>query len=175
MFEVEAKIHISKSEFEYLRKRLTKEVKTPETRVSADTYYERLKFAFIRIRQNGEKFTFGIKRRETIEGIESNVETEWGIKDVKKWRSLLSRLNIRTSIRKTKNSFVFRLEDFGIELHRVSRLGYFLEIEKLISHKEEVREAKNKLIKLFARLGYSPKRFESKPYLQLLEEKCLNS
>jgi len=169
MFEVEAKIPISKKEFEVLKKRLTKEAESPEARLSADTYYERLKSAFIRVRQNEKKYTFGIKRRETIEGIESNLEMEWGIKDIRKWRSLLARLKIRPSVRKIKNSTVYRLEDFNIELNHVSHLGYFLEIERLVSHKEDVPEAKNNLVKLFKELGYSPKRFEPKPYLELLE------
>lgn len=175
MFEVEAKIHISKSEFENLKKRLTKEASSQKPRLSADTYYERLENAFIRIRRDGEKSTFNIKCKETIEGIESNTEMEWGIKDNRKWRALLSRLKIKPVIRKYKKGTIFQLNKFGIELNHVRHLGYYLEIEGLVGKKEKVSEMKNELIELFAKLGYSPAQFEPKPYLQLLEEKCLNS
>jgi predicted adenylyl cyclase CyaB len=169
MLEVEAKIPISKTEYENLKKRLSKEGGPIKELVNTDTYYEKPHTAFIRVRQNQDKNVFGIKRRETIDGIESNIEVEWGIKELGKWRALLSRLKIRPYIRKFKRSTIFRLDGFGIELNYVRHLGYYLEIERLVRSADEAVKVKNELIELFGKLGYSPKQFEPKPYLQLLE------
>jgi predicted adenylyl cyclase CyaB len=170
MFEVEAKVPISKREFELLKKRLKKEARYLGTRTCADTYYARPKTAYIRVRKRGGDYTFDIKRRETIRGIESNIEIEWGINDITKWRALLKRLKIDPNIRKTKKSTLFQQNDFIIELNHVRLLGHYLEIERVVKSKSKVAAAAKKdLIKLFKSLGYSQKQFEPKPYLELLE------
>lgn len=169
---------ISKREFELLKKRLRKEAKYLGARVCNDTYYAKPKTAYIRVRKRarpdehpfgrGGEYTFDLKRRETIDGIESNIEMEWGIKDISKWRTLLKRLKINPNIRKTKKSTLFKQNNFIIELNHVRLLGYYLEIERVVGRKSEVTSAKKDLIKLFKSLGYSQKQFEPKPYLELL-------
>jgi len=168
MFEVEAKVPISKREFELLKKRLRKEAKYLGARVCNDTYYAKPKTAYIRVRNRGGEYTFDMKRRETIDGIESNIEMEWGIKDISKWRTLLKFLKITPNIRKTKKSTLFKQNNFIIELNHVRLLGYYLEIERVVGRRSEVTGAKKDLIELFKSLGYSQKQFEPKPYLELL-------
>lgn len=169
MFEVEAKVPISKREFEFLEKRLRKEARYLGTRTCTDTYYAKPKTAYIRIRKRGGDYSFDIKRRQTVKGIESNIEMEWGIRDIGKWRTLLKCLKIVPNIRKTKKSLLFKLNDFIIELNHVRLLGYYLEIERVVKSESKVAAAKKDLIKLFQNLGYSQKKFEPKPYLELLQ------
>lgn len=169
MFEVEAKVPISKREFELLKKRLKKEARYLGTRTCADTYYAKPKTAYIRVRKRGGDYTFDLKRRQTVMGIESNIEMEWGISDINKWRELLKCLRITPNIRKSKKSTLFQQNDCIIELNHVRLLGYYLEIERVVKSEKEIKKAKNDLIKLFQSLGYSQKKFEPKPYLELLE------
>ncbi|MBN2307148.1 class IV adenylate cyclase [Candidatus Peregrinibacteria bacterium] len=168
MFEVEAKVPISKGEFKHLKKRLKKEAQSLGSRISQDTYYDNPKNVFIRIRKRGGESTLNIKKRQTISGIESNIESEWQIKNAAKWKTLLKRLNILPHVRKTKKSLLFKKNGFIIELNHVRLLGYYLEIERLVKSKKEVPIAKKELIKLFNQLGFSIKQFESRPYLELL-------
>ncbi len=169
MYEVEAKVPISKGEFELLKKRLKKEAKYLGTRTCLDTYYAKLKTATMRIRDRGGDYSFDIKRRQTIMGIESNIEMEWGVGDIGKWKSLLKTMKITPNIRKIKKSTLFKQNDFIIELNHVRLLGYYLEIERVVKSKKELEKAKIDLVQLFQKLGYSKKQFEPKPYLELLQ------
>lgn len=168
MYEVEAKVPVSRGEFELLKKRLEKEAQNLGVRINRDIYYGNPKNAFIRIRKRGGNCTFDIKRRETIRGIESNIEMEWKVKDPAAWKRLLGKLKIRPGIGKTKKSLLFKKNDFIIELNHVRLLGYYLEIERIVESEREVGKAKKELIALFKSLGFSEKRFEPRPYLELL-------
>ena len=168
MIEVEAKVPLSKGEFEFLKKRLKKEAKSLGSRISQDIYYDDPRKAYIRIRKRGGDHTFDIKKRETIEGIESNIELEWKLKDVAQWKKLLRKLKILPGVRKTKKSLLFKKNDFIIELNHVRLLGYYLEIERVVKSQKEVAKAKNQLVSLFKSLGFSEKQFEPRPYLELL-------
>ncbi|MFH0838539.1 MAG: class IV adenylate cyclase [Patescibacteria group bacterium] len=169
MFEVEAKVPISKKEFELLKKRLQKEAKYLGTEIRKDTYYAKPKTAYIRIRERGGDHTFNLKRRQTIRGIESNFEMEWRLKDAGKWRSLLRKLKLSPGIRKSKRSTSFAKNNFIIELNHVRLLGYYLEIERVVKSQKEAVKAKSDLIKMFNSLGYSRRQFEPRPYLELLQ------
>lgn len=169
MFEVEAKVPISRREFQQLSSRLQKEAHHLGNRSYTDTYYAKPKTAYIRIRKGEGEYDFDIKRRQTIKGIESNIEMEWGINDISGWRALLKRSGITPTIRKIKKSSLFKQNDFIIELNHVRLLGYYLEIERVVKNQKEVAKAKSDLVQMFKTLGYSQKQFEPRPYLELLE------
>lgn len=169
MHEVEAKVPISKKDYPELKRTLAKMATPQGERISADTYYEKTPPVHIRVRQNGNQYIFTVKRRQTVRGIESNLEMEWGIKSIAPWRSLLKKLKMKPLVRKYKKSLIFRWKGFSIELNHVRKLGYYLEIEKTVALKSEIPKAKNDLIALYRQLGYSAKQFEPRPYLQLLE------
>lgn len=168
MFEVEAKIPITREQYSLLRGRLRKEASYLGFRRNRDTYYENPKSAFMRIRDRDGKYTFDLKLRKTVKGIEQNVEMEWGIGDLSAWKRVLKKLGIRPSARKTKKTELFKKDGFIIELNTVRLLGHFLEIERIVKDPAGVGEAEKELVKLFETLGFSPKQFEKRPYLELL-------
>lgn len=168
MIEVEAKVPISKGEFEFLKAELTKKATSLGERTNQDYYYGHPRNAFLRIRKRGGEHSFDIKRRQTIRGIESNIEMEWSINDLAGWKRLLKKLRIEPSLHKTKKSIVFRQKGFIIELNHVRLLGYFLEIERLVKNKDQIKKAKHELVEYFKSLGFPAKRFEPRPYLELL-------
>lgn len=168
MFEVEAKVPISKKEYEALLERLKTEANVLGNREVNDTYYDKPKDVFIRMRHGGGEYEFNLKRRETIKGIESNIEMEWGISDAEAWKKCLKKIQIKPSVRKSKKSKLFKKDGFVIELNHVSKLGYYLEIERMVKERGDLAIAKKELVKLFNKLSFSQKQFEKRPYLELL-------
>lgn len=173
MYEVEAKVAINKRDFNRLQKELKKTAKFKGKYIKKDEYFNDIKDAFIRIREENGKPIFGLKNKRLDRGIEANTEIEWHIKDKKKWSQLLNKLDINPFIRKTKNNETYQLDDFMVELNFIPKLGYFLEIERIVKSKNQIAKAKKELIDMFKKLGYSHKDFEKKYYLEMLQE--LNS
>lgn len=168
MLEVEAKVPVKKEDYPGLLKTLHSTAVYLGEKRADDSYYEKLKKGTIRIRRKGGRYSFDLKRRETIRGIESNTEMEWIIKNPQAWRRLLARLEVRPNVRKTKKTELFKMDGFLIELNEIRLLGYYLEIEKLITDASRLDSTKKELIQLFKKLGYSEKEFEPKRYLELL-------
>lgn len=169
MFEVEAKVPVKKGDYKALQKRLHELAEYVGAKRSDDSYYEKLKHATIRIRKRGGEHTFDLKRRETIRGIESNIEMEWKLGDPAAWRQLLKKLGIKPYMQKTKKTQLFKMKGFLIELNEIRSLGYYLEIERIVKDKSGVPKAKKELVQIFKDLGYSQSQFEPKRYLELLQ------
>ena len=168
MLEVEAKVPVSKGQYQALMTRLKKEAKYLGFKKNQDIYYEKSKKTFIRVRDRNESYDFDLKLRQTNAGIESNMEMSWSLPEPDKWKALLKKLKFKAYQQKTKQSEYFSLKGFTVELNEVRPLGYFLEIEKVVSDPDKVKEAKKDLIRLFKDMGFSQEQFESRPYLELL-------
>lgn len=168
MYEVEAKVPITRGEYSALRARLRKEGKYLGKKRSEDTYYNGPTEETVRIRKRGAKQSFDIKYRNTVKSIEQNIELEWDIKNLSTWQSLLKKLNIKPRIKKTKKTELYKYKGFHVELNEVRPLGYYLEIEKVIKDETKASSAKKDLIKVFKDLGYRQSDFEPKRYLELL-------
>jgi adenylate cyclase class 2 len=170
MYEIEAKAPLSKADFSRLQKQLKKTAKFKGKSIKKDTYYDDTRKIYLRVREMDKKTLFEIKVKNIISGVESNIEIGWGIKDKKNWTKLLSKLDIRPTIQKTKKTEAYQLNGFNIELNYISGLGYFLEIERVVKSKKQIPKAKKELIDIFGNFGYSQKDFEKKYYLDLLQE-----
>jgi len=173
MYEIEAKVAISKSEYERLKKEISKFSKFIGKIKKEDEYYNNPKIAYLRTRKLSNKAIFDIKIKNVKHGIESNVELEWGIRNINKFQLLLKKIGIVSSVKKSKISEVYKYKNFTIELNYLRRLGYFMEIECLIQKKEQIPKCKRELINLFKTLGFNSRQFEKKYYLDLLKEKAL--
>ncbi|MBU0727747.1 class IV adenylate cyclase [Patescibacteria group bacterium] len=169
MYEVEAKVHISKSDFSSLKKKLDKIAKFKGGQIKKDIYYNDPKKVFIRLREENGKHFLNIKEKESKRGMESNIEMEWGIEDRKKFEKELKKEGIMPAIRKSKKTEAYQFKDCNVELNYVAKLGYFLEIEKIVKTKTQIPKAKKDLLDIFKEFGYTQKDFEKKYYLDLLE------
>lgn len=168
MLEVEAKVPVTKGQYQALMTRLKKEARYLGFKKNQDIYYEKSKKTFMRIRKTKADHNFFLKLRQLKAGIESNIEMEWEITEPAKWKALLKDLKIKSYQSKTKQSEYFSFKGFTVELNEVRPLGYFLEIERVVSDPDKVKEAKEDLIRLFKDMGFSQKQFEPRPYLELL-------
>jgi adenylate cyclase class 2 len=171
MYEVEAKVPLTSSDFKRLQKAVQKMAKFQGKSLKKDTYYADTKAIHMRMRNEEKKNVFCIKNKALINGVEANTEMEWGIKDEKKWKEIMKKSGIKPNLRKTKKTESYRYKNFTIELNHVAKLGYFLEIETIVEKKEDISGAKKELIDLFKGLGYSQKAFEKRYYIELLSLK----
>jgi len=172
MYEVEAKVRLTDTDFKHLKDIIPKFAKKKESVISKDSYYfTGLKGYYMRIREKNGKgiLTFKIKNRK--QGIEVNDEIELMLKKTKDFRKFLSKAGINVKINKEKTGVIYNYGDIQLELHHVKNLGRFLEIEILVSLKSEIPQAKKKLNRIFHSLGFSKSNFENKTYLELISEK----
>jgi adenylate cyclase, class 2 len=174
MIEVEAKVRISLAEYRKLATKVATFAKREGETLKVDRYYGHSRSHDLRIRQEGSRVVLAFKNRNREKGIEANEEIEIPIVAPEKWERLLAETGFPRFAVKEKRSLAFRFGPYHIELNRVKGLGCFLEIERLVSKKIQVPEARRGLVALFKRLGYSPRDFERKLYLELLAEKEKN-
>lgn len=170
MFEVEAKVKVTLSDYRRLSAHLKKVAGEGRESVKNDTYFADTKAVHMRTRVTGKKTVFTIKQKALQGSVEANCEMEWEIKDPAKWKKLLSKLGILPFIRKSKSSLTYRYKNFTLELNHIRELGYYLEIEKIVEDPKEVKTAKKELVAMFKELGYNQNQFEGRYYLDLLEQ-----
>jgi len=173
MIEVEAKVRLKKRDYDRLVKEIPKFAKAKGESLKMDRYYGEGRVD-LRIREEGGEVVLGLKTRVLKKGVESNEEIEFPIDKPKKWDRLLRENGFPLRMKKEKRCLSFRFKQFTIELNSVKSLGKFLEIEHLVRSKSQVPQARRGLVDLFGRLGFKPKDFERKFYIELLEEKRKN-
>lgn len=173
MYEVEAKVPLTKADFQRLKKEIPRIAILKKRIISKDRYYGSLKKAFfLRIREENKKPVLNIKFKKRGEGIEMNQEIELPLTSASKFHQFLKKLNIPFAAKKEKRGSYFALKNIQIELNEIRGLGAFLEIEHRVETQAEIPKAKKALIETFKMLGFSPKDFEEKYYLEMLAEKA---
>jgi predicted adenylyl cyclase CyaB len=168
MFEIEAKVRLSESDFKRLKKDIPKIAKKEADVISKDSYYSNSKNFSLRIREKNKYCFLNLKSKKRGEGIELNQEIEIPLKSVSKFDAFLKKIGIKLSAKKEKKGEIFRMGDMQIELHNVKKLGYFLEIETIVKTKSQIPKAKKSLLETFRKLGFKSSDFEKKYYLELL-------
>ncbi|MBI5732113.1 MAG: class IV adenylate cyclase [Candidatus Magasanikbacteria bacterium] len=174
MYEIEAKVPLERADFERLKRELPKIAEKKGKSEKKDFYYGNLNHLYLRIRQMDQGAILSLKSKKTEKGIEMNQEMELPVKSIKKLQSLLKKMGFECAAKKEKTTELYQSDSLKIELNKVKRLGYYLEIETIVKSEADIPKAKKRLIETFTRLGYSQKDFEKKYYLQLLDEKRKN-
>lgn len=174
MFEIEAKVRLTRAQARDLRKKVVKMATFKKRSLKEDHYYACSSSSSLRLRTEDGKSFLHFKEREGKPGMETNEETEFPIDHMAKWDRLLRDNGFPLIGKKRKSSETYRFEGLSIELNEVKGLGPFLEIERLVERRSEIPKAKREVAALFKRLGFAPKDFERKLYLELLAEKAKN-
>lgn len=168
MYEVEAKVRISKDELKRLRRRLPEIAESKKNVVSKDFYYGGLNKYYLRLREKNGNSVLNLKSKCVKMGIEMNQEIELPIKSISGFKDFLKKTNIPMTARKEKKGEIYKKGDINIELNFIKKLGYFLEIEVIARKKTEIPKAKRTLLNIFSELGFKPRNFEKRYYLELL-------
>lgn len=176
MYEIEAKVPLKKADVQRLRKELPKIAKLTIRVNKKDRYYGDSKslLFYLRIREKNGKPFLNLKSKSVEKGIEVNQEIKLPLVSASKFHALLKKIGITLTAKKEKIGEIYKKGGLQIELNFIKGLGYFLEIETIIQKKSDIPRAKKALRKQFAQLGFSPKDFEKKYYLELLAEKRKN-
>lgn len=171
MHEIEAKIHLTKKEFDCLKEDLNgrKKVIYKGFFKKEDVYYQiPIPNVTIRIRKLNKKSHLNIKYKSIQKGIEMNKEWEWELKRPLFFKNLLKKTGLQIYATKKKQTDLFTWKKMNIELNWVKHLGYFLEIEALVKDQKKIHSTTKELKKMFELLGFKKRKFEKKPYLELL-------
>jgi len=176
MYEVEAKVALSKADLKRLKTEIPKIAKRTCQVNKKDSYYGDIKshFFYLRTREKNGKPFLNLKSKKVEKGIEMNQEIKLPLTSMLKFHTLLKKLGIQLTARKEKKGEIYKGEEVQIELNTIKGLGDFLEIEIIVQKKSDIPEAKKALRKWFKQLGFSPEDFEKKYYLELLAEKRKN-
>ncbi len=170
MFEVEAKVRLSNSDYKRLKKEVPKIANFKKRVNNIDCYYSSNKNFALRIRQQEKKSILHFKNKKIEQGTEVNQEIEFNLKNAEKMKTFLKKIGINLPLKKEKQSEIFKMGNMQIELNFVKKLGYFLEIETLVKAKSQIPKAKKSLLEAFRKLGFKSSDFEKKYYLELLNE-----
>jgi predicted adenylyl cyclase CyaB len=125
------------------------------------------------------------KTKEISGGIEVNNECEFSVSNAALFEDLLSRLGLYNDICKEKEGWAWLIlpETDGLapiwgqapilaELSMVTKLGWFLELEILLSNNDgqTVQESRLRLLALLEKLNIPLERIEARPYTVMLKE-----
>jgi len=186
--EIELKAHVLDSEV--LRSQLSEKGEYLETFEKDDTYWfpDSADFSTsglypygLRVREEKRKLQNGTeesitlvtyKIKEQRNNIETNDEQEFEVKPRPLFEGFLRRMGLKPGAAKRKRGWAFSHGRIRAELTEVEDLGWFVEIEILVSdnREETIAKARQELLVFLDSLGVGRDALESRSYLQMLSE-----
>ena len=120
-----------------------------------------------------ERVIVTYKSKEIRDGIEVNDENEFEVSSCSEFEEFLSRHGFKEFIRKSKKGRTWDNNGMTVELTEVGGLGWFVELEILLSEREDeaIRNDKEKLLGFIDLLGIPRESIESRSYASMLTEK----
>ncbi|RAP51361.1 MAG: hypothetical protein BZ138_05400 [Methanosphaera sp. rholeuAM270] len=108
----------------------------------------------------GPKLDVETKTRKEVEVVIANTEN---------MIEILSNIGFRPSAIVDKSRRIFFYEDYTINIDKVEKLGYFMEIEHVTDDESDIDVIQEDIFGIFGKLGITDG-FEKVSYLELLEE-----
>lgn len=127
-----------------------------------------------RIRLEDKSAWVTFKRKKIVRRSEVNEEMNKEIRNPVLLARLLEEAGYIMFVRKEKHARIYRSRKYpgtSIELHRVSDLGNFIEVEVLCRRKSDVPRALRNVQSIFRELRIRPRDVEPRLYIELLREK----
>jgi predicted adenylyl cyclase CyaB len=185
--EIELKAHVRDSEA--LKKTLSGKAELEGAFEKRDVYWfgseaSDLTVTKLRVRKEKRSFADGTekslclvtyKAKEEYHGIEINEELEFEVEPAEAFEEFLKKAGLKPGAGKIKRGWVFVKERITAELVEVDSLGWFIELEILVSAKDKSEETISKtretLLAFLDDLGIEREAIESRFYLDLLSSK----
>ena len=172
-YEIECKAWVN--EPQEMRKKLQDRYTYKTSYTKHDTYYQfpGRKDTF-RIRIQGDETIVTVKKKTRQNGIESNLETEFTVSDAGCFSRFIEEFKCPVYVKKIKHTEVFSSAGITIELSEVETLGWFIEIEKLVTleageENEQVKTtARRDILKILGELEIGEDKIEERYYTELL-------
>lgn len=127
----------------------------------------------LRIRRMDGYYVVNFKHPiEYKKGVHAKKEVEFKVSDINNFLNLIEDFGFVKWVSKEKNCEVFEIaKNFHIELNNVRELGWFVEVEYLVSDKRDVSAAREEVFRVLGELGYSRKDAIKRGYTKQLWEK----
>lgn len=180
MIEVEAKIDIRKEDISKIKKRIISLAKYKEKEIKIDYYYAPLSKKYpkksIRLRilknKTGKIYQMNTKHYISFKkGVYAKQEIEFPIETPKKFLWLMKELGMKRWIKKQKISYIYEIKkNFHIELNKVKKLGWFIEVEYLCNT-SQIRDKRSDVLKIVKQLGFSENDLLEEGYTKMLWNK----
>jgi|SRR3989344_3263887 len=171
MIEVEAKVRIARPEkYRNMAKKLGK-FKGREKKV--DDYYSLQKEGYrkksLRVRHRKGFYEVNFKQRVSYNsGIHAKNEREFKVSDIDNFLSLIKDFGFEKWLRKEKETELYEIKKgFHIEINRVDKLGWFMEVEYLCGEKE-IAKARKEILILLKKLGVRKNEIVKDGYTKML-------
>lgn len=125
-----------------------------------------------RLRKDGGGCIVTVKEKKVLNGIEHNMEREFSVSSEELFTYFILSLGCSVKVTKRKKGSLFKLGDINLELSRVERLGWFLEVEKICGSNDpaEHEMAKKEILAVLKRFGIPEDRIEARYYTDMLLE-----
>ena len=171
MIEVEAKVLIKNPGRE--RKKILKLAKYVGREKKKDDYYTLQNKGYakksLRVRRVKGKAEVNFKQKLSyVKGVHAKNETEFSVSDIKGFVKLIKDFGYRKWLTKEKETHLFEIKkNFHVELNKVKRLGWFLEVEYLCKEKE-VEKARREVLRVMSELGVKKSEIVKSGYTKML-------
>lgn len=131
----------------------------------------------LRIRKSNGYYAVNFKQPiNYIKGIHAKKEVEFKVSDINNFLKLIEDFGFKKWLRKEKISEIYKIgKNFQIELNYVKKLGWFVEIERLVYEKDNAGKAREEVNDILRRLGFSRKDAIKAGYTKQLWEKMRNN
>ena len=176
MIEVESKIFVENPR--EIRKKARALGKYSGVELKVDDYFtiENLRSypeESIRIRKVDGHYIANFKQRLSYEhGVHAKKEIEYTVKDIGCFMRMMKSFGFKRWLRKEKRCEIYGIKkNFHIELNRVKRLGWFVEIEYLVRKMSEIKHARREVGEVIKKLGLREEDAIKKGYTKMLWEK----
>jgi predicted adenylyl cyclase CyaB len=169
--EVETKIKVY--DVKEVRKKIKEIAKFVKKEKKSDDYYSLEYFGYpdksLRVRDRGKKREVNFKQRKGyVDGIHAKNEVQFGITDLKGFFELIEDFGFRKWMHKEKKTELYKTkEGVSIELNKLDKLGWYIEIE-VLCEKKDIAKARQKIVKVRKKLGFSSRDSDKRGYTKML-------
>ena len=171
--EVETKIPFKEKDLNSVRNRIKQIARFVKKETKKDDYYTLEYFQYpeksLRVRNMGKTREVNFKKRSSFSNcVHAKKEVQFEISDVEGFFDLIRDFGFRKWLHKEKTTELYRTKDgVNIELNKVKKLGWFLELEILCPLKQ-VSSARKKIISTREKLGFKEGDCEPRGYTKQL-------
>jgi len=169
--EVETKIKIKNPK--EARKRIKKIAKFVRIENKRDEYYSLEKKGYpkksLRVRNKGKIREVNFKQWISYkDGIHAKRESEFNVSDLKDFFGLIKDFGFKKWLTKSKKTELYITKDgINIELNKVKKLGWFIEVE-ILCKESEIKKSRDRITKIMNNLRYKREETEKKGYTKML-------
>ncbi len=178
MIEVEAKVKINSRDLKKIKDKISKLSSFVKKEKKIDNYYtlsllDKYPKKSLRIRKRSGFYEVNFKRSYKYKSkVHAKNEVEFRVSDIAHFLALIHDFGFKKWLTKVKISYIYRIKpNLHIELNYLKYLGWFIEVEYLISKKSQIAKARSQVSSVLKSLGFSQKEIIKDGYTKLLWDK----